>query len=96
MDPRENAALRPRGARYVGRLDLDRLVRRLALHRDVFLPRRRGDTLLLERFDPDSDTVFEWNGRRADTPLRAVWHQPRRVLARGLALYRTRPAATIC
>jgi len=68
------------GVVFIGRVDLDSLIRELARELEVLCPHREGDALVLSRVDPEAPVAFEWNEHRADTSLRAVWHKPRNVL----------------
>ena len=60
---------------------LGRLARALAATHDVFAPRLVGDAFVLDRIEPEAGEV-PWNPYRLPEPLKAIWFQPGRILAR--------------
>ena len=61
---------------------LAELARTLTATHDVFAPRRCGDRLVLDRLASAGAGELPWNAYRLPEPLKAIWFQPGRILAR--------------
>ena len=49
---------------------------------DVFVPRDTGDRLVLDRMTSAGSGGPPWNAYRLPEPLKSIWFQPGRILAR--------------
>lgn len=71
-----------RSPRRISAAALAELASALAATHDVFAPRDIGGRLVLDRLASAGTGGVPWNGHRLPEPLKAVWFQPSRVLAR--------------
>jgi ferredoxin len=68
--------------RWVSTAALAELAGALAESNDVFVPREVGGHLVLDRLSSAGSGALPWNAFRLPEPLKAVWFQPGRIVAR--------------
>ncbi|HSM52515.1 MAG TPA: 4Fe-4S dicluster domain-containing protein [Thermoanaerobaculia bacterium] len=68
--------------RYLSGGALERFANALTATHEVFAPQRRGDGLVLERVGEVGSGEVPWNACRLPEPLKSIWFQPGKVVAR--------------
>lgn len=68
--------------RFITAAALGELARALAVTHEVFAPRATGDRLVLDRLAAAGSGEVPWNAYRLPDPLKAIWFQPGRIVAR--------------
>jgi len=68
--------------RFIATAALAELARSLAETHDVFVPRAAGAGWVLDRLAAAGDGEVPWNAYRLPDPLKSIWFQPGRVVAR--------------